>query len=202
MDKVGPLSPMSLIASVGYLGACLAAIIAASVIHARARGDGRRSTDMIRHAKGWLVVGGSFFLFLIMRIAQVEDRLRSAGRAWIMVEHGYSKRWDWQAPAAALLVVLIFAALFFMWVRRGRRQDKHAPFPQMQRLAFAAVGAMVVLILLRLVSLHAIDSVLYHGPHLNWVVDTASTVVVMLAGIVSAVQKPRPARRVNRSRTR
>lgn len=141
-------------------------------------------------------------MFLFMRVLQVEDRLRSAGRAWIMEQHGYSKRWDWQAPAAALLVVLIFAALFFIWARRSRRKEKHAQFPQMLRVALVAVGAMVVLILLRLISLHAIDSVLYRGPHLNWVVDTASTVVVILSGIVSAVQKPQPVSRIDCPRTR
>lgn len=202
MEQVGPLSPMALIASFGYLVACLAAFGAAFFLQAKAGGDSRNPNQIVRQVKAWLVVGGSFVLFLVMRVLQVEDRLRSAGRAMVIQEHGYSKRWDWQAPAAALLVILIFTALFFMWVRRSRSKGRHAQLPMTVRLAFAAVGAMFVLIMLRLVSLHAIDSILYRGPHLNWLVDTGSTVVVILTGIVAAVQGRKPTKPVGRSRTR
>lgn len=202
MDKVGPLSPMALIASFGYLGACLAAFVAAFVAFARARHRRQVPNPMHREGKAWTVIGSSFAVFLFMRVLQIEDRLRGAGRAWIMQDHAYSRRWDWQAPAAAFAVVLIFTTLLLVRFRRMQRGTLQAQWPRTLQLAFVAVGAMIVLIVFRLVSLHSIDSVLYRGPHLNWVVDTASTVMVIITGFVSVAKKPTVERPDVRSRRR
>lgn len=203
MEQVGPLSPMAIIASLGYLGASLAAFVAAFFAHAKSGRIERQPNHMSRICKAWLAVGGSFVLFLALRVLQVEDRLRSAGRAMVMQEHAYSKRWDWQAPTAALVVALTFMIVAYLWLRRSKRSNVEPQLPVTVRLALAAVGAMIVLIMLRLVSLHAIDSILYRGPHLNWVVDSAATVVVILTGAVSVVlPRSHPTKPARHSRTR
>lgn len=200
METVGPLSPMALIASFGYLVAGLAACVAAVATFRRARSHGRHAAALIRDTKAWSAVCCSFGIFFFMRVLQVEDRFRSIARGWLMEEHGYSKRWDWQAPAAALLVLVISAALFVIWLRRGQRRERNPRLPMALRLALGAVGTMIVLIMLRLVSLHAIDTILYRGPRLNWVLDTANTVTVILTGAVTVIREIRPKKPYTRAR--
>ena len=50
--------------------------------------------------------------------------------------------------------------------------------PVLAVLAGLACAAMILLILLRLVSLHMLDALLYRGPRLNWFADIGATLAV------------------------
>jgi hypothetical protein len=74
---------------------------------------------------------------------------------------------------AILLVLLAFALLVRTWVR-SRGEWRRQALGIAQLASFAMLG----LIALRMISLHAVDSLLYGGLRLNWWLDIGLSLLV------------------------
>ena len=146
--------------------ACLAAVRAAAPQSDR-RGD-------LYH---WLACAASFAGLIALRLGQVEDRLRDAGRGWARAAGEYQSRSELQLPVVLLMAALGLAiAYVFLRLWRATRRGSRARLVLCSR--FALLG-LVPLFGLRLVSLHQIDRVLYAGPlRFNWVIEGAICMVV------------------------
>lgn len=178
-----PSSPstFSLLACVGYAG--VAALCCCAAIKLRS-GNGESL------GKGFWGLCGLFFLLLIgLRLVGFEAIIEQALRGWFSMRGEYSMRQDLQRPiAAAAVFVLGIVSLFIMrCILLGRLR-----WPFSQALARAGIFAMLSLIGLRAISLHAIDALLYHGPHLNWLVDTGGSLLVALGAVLAIGNFPEP----------
>ena len=170
--STGP-SMLSLVASSLYalvfLG-CLVAAIAAS-----------RSRQAPGHRWMWLALALFFAGLAALRMLEIEDMVRDAMRQSMRDEGVYSERRSVQRPIVASLVVLVGAGgslLLYRWGLglRGRRN--------VARLAAVlAACAMLFLMALRLISLHAIDVLLYGPLKLNWIVDLGASFLVLGSAI-------------------
>lgn len=138
----------------------------------------RPASESIR----WIGIGAFFICILAMRFFGIEEGLRTKIRAYLVENQEYFSRWEVQAPAAAVAFVMIFAgisALFFLHPARKPPVARRSRLKSAQWLSDLAVTAMSALIVLRIISLHSIDALLYHGLHLNWVIDVGSTALAL-----------------------
>lgn len=130
----------------------------------------------------WIGVGAFFICIVAMRFFGIEESFRTNLRAYLIDNNKYFSRWEVQAPAAAVAFTVIFAgitALFFLHPARRPPVARRSRVMLAQWLADLAVTAMSALIVLRMISLHSIDALLYHGLHLNWMVDVGSTALAL-----------------------
>ena len=164
------------IAVMFYLVASLSAL--RSMLAAREAVAGMRLPHW--HARVWLFAGVLFLVLAASRQLGLEESLRTAMRGELRAEHAYDERWDLQSVTAALLVVIasLSALAGAVWTWRSGILGR----PGLSRIALLAViscGVMLMLVALRMVSIHVIDSALYRGPRLNWIVDIGSTFAVL-----------------------
>jgi O-antigen ligase len=150
------------------LAACLLAAITAS-----------RLRQPFAHRRTWVLVGLAFGALALMRIAGLEEIVRDVLRSELRVEGGYDQRRALQRPLAFGVIAVVsglFAwGLWHQWrAAQGRRNM--ALF-----VAFAALTTMVMLLGLRIVSLHQIDVLLYGPAKLNWVIDIGASLTVLAA---------------------
>ena len=138
-------------------------VILACLAAARAPGRGRERRQ-------WLVAALVFALLIALRLLDGEQRLRAIFREIVRNTGGYDQRWALQLPLAVAV-----AGLGVFLVLRFARRWQAAPRGSRRRLvllAEAGLWGLVPLYLLRLVSLHAVDAVLYAGPlRLNWIIE-------------------------------
>lgn len=172
-----------------YLAA--AALAARACIAARNGRHRRRVPGW--HSGVWLAVAVVFVLVAISRQFGIEESLRIWLRSGLRAEGVYESRQGFQSVLAS--VVIVAAALaatggFALMLRS--RVLQHAGLSRIVAVAGLAVAAMIVLIVLRLVSLHMLDVLLFRGPRLNWMIDIGSTVVAGAAALryVRKAQSP------------
>ena len=156
----------------GTAAACLAA--------ARAAGPfGRPRSE----ARFWTLAAAMFLALVVWRGLSFEDVVRESLRHLLRAQDEYANRREIQAPLAMLglaAMVALLVATARSWpgaVRRSRHR---------RAVAWARAGlvAMAGLVALRLVSLHAIDGLLYGGSfHLNWLLDLGASACVGLAAL-------------------
>lgn len=131
------------------------------------------------HRRTWVLIAFAFGLFALMRIAGFEEMVRGIFRSELRLEGGYDQRRALQRPLA-FLVIAIVAGLFALGLwqqwRAAQGRRNMALF-----VAFAAVTMMVMLLGLRIVSLHQIDVLLYGRAKLNWVIDIGASLTVLAA---------------------
>lgn len=182
MASVAP-STLDLIAAGLYLAILVACLLAA--LTAVRRGQPRA------HARTWLLIGLVFALLAVMRLVSTEELLRDLLRAELRSGGAYLGRRAWQAPAVVALSVA-FSGLF-LWGLRQRYAAAHGRRNMALIAAYGAVGIMMFLMALRIVSLHQIDMLLYGPLKFNWTIDIgASLVVLASAGVyVRAVWRRR-----------
>lgn len=133
-------------------------------------------------ARRWMGVGAFFICVGVVRFLGVEEDLRTTIRSYLVYNKEYFSRWEFQAPAAAMAFVAIFAglaALFFLHPARRPPVARRSRVMLAQWLADLAVALMSALMVLRMISLHSIDVLLYRGLHLNWVADLGSTALAL-----------------------
>lgn len=123
-----------------------------------------------------------FTTLLILRVFGIEDALREMLRDWMRDEGSYSGRREIQSMLIAGALPICGAVGFWLAYRatrnlRGRRNIALVA-------AIASSAAMVFLVMLRLVSLHAVDKALYGPLKLNWIVDTGSSIAVLIAAVI------------------
>jgi hypothetical protein len=164
---------LSLVAAAFYC-----AVVASCVLALTAAHDHRQ----IRwHIVGWSALALLFIILAAMRIFAIEDILREGLRQLLWAEGAYDSRRSLQGPIFATLIVVAAAIGGFWFFRvtrtiRGRRNIA-------AMLAIASGCILVFLLALRIVSLHAMDELLYGPLKLNWVIDLGSSAIVLAAGI-------------------
>jgi cation transport ATPase len=131
------------------------------------------------HRRTWVLIAFAFGLFALLRIAGFEEMLRDLLRSELRLGGGYNQRRALQRPLAfvisAVVGVMFAWGLWRQWrAAQGRRNM--ALF-----VAFAALTMMVMLLGLRIVSLHQIDVLLYGPAKLNWVIDIGASLTVLTA---------------------
>jgi hypothetical protein len=136
------------------------------------------------HIFAWTALTGLFVLLMVMRFYDVEEVLRSTLREAMRAQQSYDSRREFQRPLVALLVAV--AGLGgFAWIAltiramRGRRNLATA-------FAVSCGGAMLLLVTLRIVSLHPIDRLLYGPVKLNWVADIGLSLAVLCTALIYA----------------
>ena len=153
---------LNLLGSAIYLAvvlACLFALFAAM----RWRGSGG-------DARSWLLSAVFFAAMAASRYFELEDVAQAQLRSLISQGGLYGSRWLLQAPFVLLTLAggaLIAGRMFARW-RRARRSRTSLSVLAAQ----VGVAGYALLVLIRVISLHATDWVLYSGPiHPNWLID-------------------------------
>lgn len=129
-----------------------------------------------------MLVAGLFFALAVMRFFAIEDILRNDFRALLYSEGAYEERRRLQGPLIAVLIASasVIAAVWFgrlIRAARGRRD----------LAALAALGCglgMIMLVALRLVSLHSLDLLLYGPLKINWLADIGLTGATLVSALV------------------
>ena len=136
----------------------------------------------------WLAAAVVFAGLGALRLVQAEDRIRGFAREWSRAAGAYQDRTGLQIAAVVAIVVIgcVFTGLFIRsW--RASRPFSRARLVLVSR--FALLG-LIPLFALRLVSLHAVDRVLYNGPiRLNWMLEGAISLAVGGSAILYARRK-------------
>lgn len=138
-----------------------------------------RHRQPFAHRRTWVLVGLAFGVLALMRIGNVEELVRGLFRTELQLTGSYEQRRVMQRPVAFAVVALV-AGLFAwgLWLQwraaQGRRNM--ALF-----VAFAALVTLVMLMGLRIVSLHQIDVLLYGPTKLNWLIDIGASLTVLAA---------------------
>jgi len=161
------------------IAACFYAAVAASCLLALASAIRRRQARW--HVSGWSAIALLFVALALMRVFAVEDLLREELRSMLRGQGAYDDRHEFQGPIiAALCVTAAFLGGF--WAYRtsrtisGRRNIAAV-------IAVACGGVLIFLNLLRIVSLHSVDQLLYGPLKLNWVIDLGASAVVLACAV-------------------
>lgn len=149
------------------------------------------------HLRCWLAVAAIFVLLVILRVFNLEEIMRDDLRVWLTTEGLSQSRRAYQGVIIATLIALSAAVGLYLayWVSQrisGRRNIAVA-------VASSACIAMLTLILLRIVSLHALDALLFGPLKLNWFGDLGTTFAILGSAVfyvrhVQRVPEPRKVR--------
>jgi cytochrome bd-type quinol oxidase subunit 2 len=164
----GP-STLSLVAAAFYLLAAVAAIFASQSAHSH--------RQQAWHMRCWAGVAAFFVLLAVSRAFNIEETLRADLRDWLKAEDLRQGRRSYQGVLIAIAIAACAAiGLYctYLMARRisGRRNIAVA-------VAVVSSGAMTALIAMRLISLHAMDVLLFGPLKLNWIGDLGSTAAAM-----------------------
>ncbi|MBA4042797.1 MAG: hypothetical protein C0472_13125 [Erythrobacter sp.] len=134
------------------------------------------------HRRMWTLIAFAFGAFALMRIGGFEEQLRDFLRAGLRIEGAYDNRRTIQRLVAFGVIALVgglFAWELFRQSRGLRGRRNIALFA-----ASAALAMMVMLMGLRIVSLHQIDALLYGQTRLNWFIDIGATLTVLASAVL------------------
>lgn len=148
------------------------------------------------HRMVWLIGCVLFVACAVSRLFGIEEALRQLLRGELRDEHLYAERREYQAAiasgiiiAAGIASVVGAAKLFRSGVLRSSGLSRIA------LMAGLACAGMALLIVVRVVSLHMLDVLLYRGPRLNWIIDIGATVMTGALAWLYAAQAGRQRRR-------
>lgn len=136
------------------------------------------------HTGVWLAVSVLFLALAVSRYFGLEESLRIWLRSGLQAEGVYDTRRDMQSVLASLAIVAgtIGVTAGFALMLRSRVLQR-AGLSRIVAVAGLAGAAMVMLVVVRIVSLHMLDMLLYRGPRMNWIVDIGSTATVAVAAV-------------------
>lgn len=143
-------------------GFCLRAAVSA-------RATGRPPGEMA----WWCVFTGLFVALIALRISGFEEVLRADLRKLLRQDGVYEMRREVQAPISALAVLCI-AGLVALGAGVHLRTRPASP-TRMLGLARLAIVGLCGLVLLRVISFHPVDRLLYGPAKLNWIIDIGSS---------------------------
>lgn len=144
-----------------------AGVVALCAIAAKAA---RREQQPARELRGWIGCAIFFALLALIRILDVEERVRQALRNASREAGEYANRHVVQEPLVALTLIastIVLFLVFHAWTS-GRQSVRRwlVQFAQLAAMGFIPLYA------LRIISLHSMDRLLYSGPvRLNWILD-------------------------------
>ncbi|WP_338467569.1 hypothetical protein RXV95_03135 [Novosphingobium sp. ZN18A2] len=177
----------SLAGAVVYVLVAGLAARAATVAHRQGR-----TTGEIRQ---WRAICAMFAIFAAIRVLNIDHDVQDIVRAAARSDRIYNARSEWQRPVSAALV-LVLGVLAYWTVRTISRQ-RRKPVQRVLVLARFAAIAMATYFAIRLVSLHAIDALIYRGGifRVNYLIDMG---LAGLIGLCSAIY----VRQIRRERPR
>ncbi|MGB7369956.1 hypothetical protein [Erythrobacter sp.] len=163
------------------LAACLyAGIVATCLLAWRAA---RPANVPPWHRRAWIALALLFVALALLRFFALEEGFRDLIREAMRQDGSYSNRRRMQEIAAAIAIsaIAIAAGIFAFRQRRG-------PWLRGRRnravsAASVAGAALMALLGLRLISLHAIDALLYGPLKLNWFADIGASLLVAGAAL-------------------
>jgi len=159
-------------ASLSYVFAALLCLAAAHT----ARGTGRNLGDMIV----WLSGAALFGVLIAMRMLGGEEIVRDTVRGIAAGEGLYNRRMAGQL--AGLIVLAGLLAVGWARIRADLLKKRKSQSAKFIRAALLAMFGFALLYGLRLISLHAVDRILYAGPvRLNWLLEAALTFLLAAA---------------------
>jgi len=131
----------------------------------------------------WAALAFLFAVLVLLRVFGIEEGARDVLREAMRAGGRYEDRREIQNIAAAIAfggVAIAVTALAYrhrraMWLR-GRRNRAVS-------IALLASAALLFLMVLRLISFHAIDALLYGPIKLNWFVDIGASLTVAAAAV-------------------
>lgn len=123
-----------------------------------------------------------FAAMAVIRITGIEDLLRETLREALRADAAYADRRAIQRPlAAAALVAITLLAGLMLWrqsrTAKGRRNVAVL-------VANGSTLTLALLLLLRIISLHQVDSLLYGPIKLNWVIDLGTSALVLACAVL------------------
>lgn len=133
------------------------------------------------HSRTWALIGIIFGVLALMRIVGAEEMLRVVLRTELQVDGTYGSRREMQRPL--VVVLMIISAGLFLWGLHKQFHAAHGRRNMALFVAVAAVGMIVFVMTLRVVSLHQIDLLLYGPAKLNWIVDLGASLTVMVGAV-------------------
>lgn len=173
------------LAAAGLYLAVIASAILASL------GAGRRR-EPSWHLFVWLAVAAVFLGLAIVRVFAFEEIARAFFRGILQAEGAYEKRRAVQEPLFAIIFATASAILagFVYFVANRVRGAGNV----LTTIAGGCAGGMVFLLILRILSLHAVEELLYGPLKLNWVSDIGMSLVAMGCAVryLSAPPSVRP----------
>jgi len=166
-------SMLSLLAA-GFYALVIAASLAAAAIS-----KGSRQNSW--HYRVWVAAAILFIALALMRGLGMEEFIRDEFRAVMRSDGTYNERRDFQRPLAAVAIILASAASFFAAYRLSKVSRTRRNLAVVT--AVSGIAAMTILLVLRFISLHPIDAVLYGSLRLNWVVDLGASLAVLVGAV-------------------
>lgn len=147
----------------------------------RAGREARSKRQQPWHFKAWGLIALYFLLLIVLRLFNVEEGLREGMREMLEAQNLLADRRSFQGPIIAITIILFAscAMLAVYWTSQrvsGRRNIAVAA-------AIGACGVMLATMMMRIVSLHALDRLLNGPLKLNWVGDIGSSLVVLGAAL-------------------
>lgn len=139
----------------------------------------------------WLACAIFFSSLVVIRAFDLEERVRATLRSFAQDENLYADRFAWQAPLAAIAALL---GIILVWLAVRSFPGKGSPPRLAVWISRQAVLLFIPLFAMRIISLHAVDSLLYSGPvRLNWLLEAGLTLTALLAAAmyVRGLGKPR-----------
>jgi len=159
--------------------AALYILVALSCMAAGTSAAARRQPSSA--ATQWWLIALLFLAMALARYFDIEHALRQDMRGVLLADGAYEMRREYQRPAAALVVVLGSALAF--WLAYKIAQGIGSGRVLAVRAARMAALSLVVLVVLRIVSLHPVDGLLYGPMKLNWIIDIGASMAIMAAAV-------------------
>lgn len=144
------------------------------------------------HFRTWIGLAACFALLSVFRLLNVEEVARVEMRNFIRLLFAYEERRDWQA--AVLAVVAAISVLSIIPIARNTARFRRSRAATLLLMAVVAAMGMLFLILIRLVSLHSIDVLLY-AYKLNWIFDLGLSLVVLVSAVLYTLESRLVARK-------
>jgi UDP-N-acetylmuramyl pentapeptide phosphotransferase/UDP-N-acetylglucosamine-1-phosphate transferase len=173
MVHVAP-SMLSLVAAAAYVAVAVACLLGATLA--------RRHRQPPAHWRTWIVIALVFLLLAAMRGSGLEELIRQSLRDLLRLEGVYYERRSyqrWLAVAVILGISGLFAAGLWWQLRKTRARRSTALLA-----AQASTLVMVMLVSLRIVSLHQVDQLLYGPIKLNWFADLGASLATFAAAVI------------------
>ena len=104
----------------------------------------------------WAGIAALLVALAVIRVGQFEEATRNALRGALRSDGGYDARWEIQGPAMVVVLLALVAGGIWLYLTAVNR-------PRAVTLARAGALGMVGLLMVRIVSIHMIDQLIYSG---------------------------------------